>query len=295
MNHRNWVCQRLLFLKNFLPLTCLLRIFCAPAMWFYMWQINDDHRPPLCVATIFWVVNFLLSWGMFAQVILLPGISQVLSSHATMDYWPPECQVERPYHGLASTRCHALNGGFWAEFLWNLWIIVYYGDPSTGVRLAGISIPIVIFNAGMLFGGPVNFLARNPTKDRGVAQAYILVSIFAVEGLLLLNHAWFGIREAVNPVKNLSPLGPYGHWSVLAWNVILVAQAMVCRTAILGAQELKTGPPWSAGGADHKEFFYPRFWGQIYCCYGTFVSFNLWVVGNWMWASQGVAERGWLG
>jgi len=295
MNRGNWVCKRLMFLKDFLPLTCLIRVFCAPAMWYYFSHWYAYERPPLTAAAVLWVVSFFVSWGLFAQVILLPGMSQVLSSHSTMDYWPPECSVNRPYHGLASTRCHALNGGFCAELLWTIWTVVNYSDASAGTRLAGITIPLVIFNAGMIFGGPVNFLSRNPNKDQGIAQAYILAAMFAVEGFILLNHAWFGIRQAINPVTNLSPLGPFGHWSVIAWFVILAAQILVCRTAIGRATELKPGAPWSAGGADHKEFFFPRFLGQIFFCQGMFVGFFLWVLGNWLWVNQGVKERGFVG
>jgi hypothetical protein len=295
MNKENWACRRLNFLKSFLPLTTLVRIFCAPAMWFYFSSFNEYHRPPLSLAVILWIVNFLISWGLFAEVILKPGWAHVLSSHLTMDLWPQEHAVNRPYHGLASTRCHALNGGFWAELLWTLWIIANYADPHTGTRIAGVTIPVVIFTGGMIFGGPVNFLARKPDKDLGVAQAYILVAVFSVEGMLLLNHAWFGIRVAINPVSNASSLGPYGHWSVILWNAILIAQIVICRAALGAAVDLKPGAPWSAGGADHKEFYFPRFWGLIYFSQGMVIGFNLWVLGNWIWAEEAVAYRGWTG
>jgi len=295
-NEHNWINHRLQRLKIVLPSMAVIRIFCAPSMWFFM--ADEFHGPDWPVLGIFpmiWFVNMLVSWGLFFQVIMMPGMANILNSLKTISYWPLECHVERPYHGLASTRCHALSGGFWSEFLWNVWIVLFYGDTSIGMRIAGITIPLIVFNTGMILGGPVNFLSRNPYKDRWVAQTYIAVGIVAVEGYLLLNFAWFGIRQAVDPVTNLSRLGPYGHWSVIAWNVIIIAQALICRTSILGAEELKPGAPWAAGGADHKEFFFPRFWGQIYFCYGIFVSFNLWILGNWVWAEEAVVRRGWLG
>lgn len=277
----NRVNQQLQFLKIFLPVCALLRVFCVPSVWYYMAETDNFGGALHSVPALMWVILWAIPFVLFKQILLMPGISQVLSSDRTIAEWPTECAVQRPYHGLLSTRCHAASGGFYIELLWNAWII-FQGTSIEG-RVGGITIALVIFNAGMLMGGPVNFLSRGPTVDKWVAETYLVVSLFAVEGYVLLNHAWFGIRMAVSHETNLSPYGPYGHWSVLVWNGLLILQTLVCRTAVLNAQELKGGPPWNCGQCDHKEFFFPRFWGLIYVCYGMMISFNFWIVGIWLW------------
>lgn len=279
-NEANWICRRLQLLKDVLPVLCVFRAFCAPSMWYILGENRDWGGAFVNVPTILWATNFVISWALLAEVLLMSGVRHVLNSHHTMQMWPEECALQRPYHGKASTRCHALNGGFWQELLWNIWII-YWGKDYNHV-IGGITIPAVIFFSGMIAGGPVNFMVRKPTVDVWVAQTFVLTTIFAVEGYVLLNHSWFGLAAALDPLKNSSAFGPYGHWSVHVYNAILMAQAFTCRWAVVHAKELNMKPPWSAGGADHKEFFFPRFWGLIHVTYGLILCFNMWIVGIWL-------------
>jgi len=283
-NESHSVCQRMQILKTLLPTCCVLRVFCAPALWYHMAERGDFAGGLQSAPAVAWIMLWSVPFCLLNQIVLMRGFRNVLSSYDTLAEWPEHISLNRPYHGLASTRCHAANGGFYAELFWNCWII--YQDSNVAGRLAGISIPLIIFNVGMLLGGPVNFLVRKPKTDRWVAETYLLVSLFAVEGLLLLNHAGFGISAAVEPGALHGVFGPYHHWSVWLWNVLLVAQTLITRYAVTNAEELKAGPPWNAGGCDHKEFFFPRFWGLIYICYSMLASFNLWVLGNYVWASD---------
>jgi len=279
--------SRLHLLKWLLPLCCVLRVFCAPAMWYWIGEQHDLSGGMRSLPVWLWVVLMGVPFVLFMQILMKPGMRSVLSSHTTMREWPGDCPTDRPYHGLLSTRCHAASGAFFIEILWNAWTMYAGRDMSS--RLVGITIPIVIFYSGMLMGGPVNFLMRKPYAESWIAETYILVSIAAVEGFVLLNFASFGLKAAIDP--RISPGGPYSHWSTYVWMGILAAQTLICRTALTSSKELKGGPPWSACGCDHKEFFFPRFWGMIFVCYGMMVCFNLWILGlsyyapqYWSWA-----------
>jgi len=274
------VLDQMRLLVRFLPVCASLRIFCAPALWHWMADLKDFSSALRSFPAMMWILLWSVPFVLFKQILLKPGLRSVHSSHQTIREWPEELPCQRPFHGLLSTRCHAACGGFYIELLWNAWTIWVGGD--LGLRLGGISIPVLIFNLGMLVGGPVNFLSRSPTVDGWVAEVYLLVSLAAVEGMLLLNHSWFGLRVAIDHKDNDSFLGPYGHWSTWLWIGLLLMQAVVLRSVVTRSQDLHPGEPWTAGGCDHKEFFFPRFWGLIYVCYGMMISFNLWVLGVWL-------------
>jgi len=280
--HLHWSIDWLQMLKVAIPSCAVLRIFCAPTLW--MWAANKDLEGSLrSLPVLLWVALWAVPFAMFQRILMRPGIRSVLSSHQSLREWCHELPCERPYHGLLSTRSHAANGGFFIELLWNAWVVYSaYSNNDWSFCVGGITIPLFIFNAGMLMGGPVNFLSRGPAADTWIAETYILVSLGALEGFLLLNHCWFGLKSAIAPSTDNSSLGPYSHWSTWAWLGVLLAQTVICRTAVTNAKELKGGPPWSCGGADHKEFYFPRFWGLIFVCYGMLISFNLWIVGMWL-------------
>mmetsp|Transcript_123616 Transcript_123616/g.357551 ORF Transcript_123616/g.357551 Transcript_123616/m.357551 type:complete len:331 (+) Transcript_123616:113-1105(+) len=267
-------------LVRFIPMCALFRVLCAPALWYWLADEKDFPGALRSFPAMMWILLWAVPFVLFKQILLRPGMRCVHSSHQTIRDWPEEMPCQRPYHGLLSTRCHAACGGFYIELLWHAWTI-YAGD-DVGLRLGGISIPIVLFNAGMLLGGPVNFLLRGPTCDGWVAELYLLVSLACAEGMLILNHAGFGLREAVNHATNGSSIGPYAHWSTWIWILLMLVQAVVLRYAVTSSRELQPGEPWTVGGCEHKEFFFPRFWGLIYACYGMMISFNLWVLGVWL-------------
>lgn len=280
-NNDNWVVTRIQLLVRVLPLTALVRVFCAPSLWHYLGQEQNLSLALRSPMVYLWVVDFAVSWTLLLQVVLQPGIRSLWSSSQCIETWPKDCAVGRPYHGLSSTRLHAANGSFFAELLWNAWIIFFARDSASVI--GGITVPFVIFNAGMILGGPVNFLYGRPVLDVSVAQTFIFLSIFAVEAIILLNHAEFALPEALDTTRpGIGPLGPYGHWAPWAWNAVVALQAIGSRAAITRSSQLYAGEPWHAGGVDHKEFFLPRFWGLIFFCYGVLVCFNLWVVGNWL-------------
>jgi len=285
-NHMHPVCARMEFLTFFMPICCVLRIFFAPALWFNMAEHADFDSAFHSLPVLLWIVCWSVPFTLLNQILLMPGMRHMFSSWNTLTLWPETIRLNRPYHGLTSTRCHAANGGFYAELLWNLWIVFQGTDVQW--RLGGITVPLVIFNVGMLAGGPLNFLIRSPKKDRWIGETYLVTSgiatgVLAVSSMFVLNHAWFGIRSTVDLHLHEGPLGPFGHWSVLLWNVLLLVQILVSRSAVTSAEELRPGPPWICGGADHKEFYFPRFWGLLYFCYGMAVSFNLWIMGNYLW------------
>mmetsp|Transcript_80759 Transcript_80759/g.233555 ORF Transcript_80759/g.233555 Transcript_80759/m.233555 type:complete len:338 (-) Transcript_80759:59-1072(-) len=278
-NFYDYVLEQLEVLVVVIPICSVLRVFFAPGLWYHLADNGDFFGAITSLPAILWVLSWSVPFVMFMGICLKPGVRSVLSSDATINEWPEEMYVERPYHGLLSTRCHAMHGAFWIELLWNCWII--YCGADLGARVGGISIAIVVFNLGMVLGGPINFLARGPRCDAWIAQAYILVSVVVVEGVVALNHVWFGLKASIDHQTNFSPLGPYGHWAVIVWIGLLSVQTVTCRVVISMGIELRAGHPWECGGADHKEFYYPRFWGLIYVCYGMLFSFNCWIIGIW--------------
>mmetsp|Transcript_11794 Transcript_11794/g.23928 ORF Transcript_11794/g.23928 Transcript_11794/m.23928 type:complete len:242 (-) Transcript_11794:206-931(-) len=188
------------------PLCSLVRVLCAPAMWYWTVDQSDFAQVFHSVFALLWALCFLVPLVWFGSIVTQSGIVSVLDSDKTIREWPQDCRVNRPYHGLLSTRCWALFGAFWIELLWNVWIIYAGGDISR--RFCGITFALVLFNAGMVFGGPVNFLARGPYCDRGIAETYILVSLFAMVGYLLLANSSSGLSVAVAGAEF-----PMKHWS----------------------------------------------------------------------------------
>lgn len=271
-------------LRWVMPFCALLRVFFVPALWFHLAEEPNLSQATHSVAVVLWVACFLLPYWMLLRFILMPGFRCALSSYRTINEWPEECAVQRPYHGLVSTRCHIAHGSFLVELLWTVWII--YQGPNHAYRVGGISVPMVAFNVALLIGGPINYLSRGPRRDAWVAYGFLIISTLSCDVMLVFAHAPFGLRNAVIASSNH---GPYSNFICQLWLLTAAFQAFSLRFMLNIGEELKPRPPWQAGGCDHKEFYRPRFAALVAFCFVQLVSYNLWVTGCglWFWEVNG--------
>lgn len=273
-----------------LPVCTLLRIFFAPALWHHgcrLAETGDLRGAAQSLPVVLWLLLFFAPVAALAYNILCNSGMWCLHSPARCcEEWPAAYKVERPTMGLFQTRSFACLAGAVVELLWH-GLIIHCGDDSI-LRVSTISVSVIVWNAAMVVGGPVLLLARGPgpqCQDVWIAQAFILISLLAVQIMIGLTHSQSGIPQVMNAD---SALGPYGCWSVLAWLAVAAAQEMCLHCCILRGVELKATPPWQCGAADFKEFFLPQFWGLVFYCRGQLVCFSLWILGCYLWAVPSV-------
>jgi len=264
------------------PATCILRIFLAPAAWLFMGERRNLPAACMNPFALLWMVCYWVPLLMLVCMLAYPGFRDIFSSADTIDRWPSDCEVKRPYHGLFQSNSWALFGAYVYEGFIHLTITFRVNDQEG--RTTAFGWPILLATSAFLAFGPIRFLANyegEPCADMWIEYTFLAVTVFFAFFKLLLSWAQFGMQDAVQSVNSF--FGPYAYWSTIIWLLLAASHIIVLETILAYATVIKSGPPYEACGADYKEFWFPRHRGLVYYLYGEFVAFNFWILGMWLW------------
>jgi len=189
-------------------------------------------------------------------------------------------------YGLFVTRTLALFGAHLCELAWTIWIAVFHEKPKR--RVCGLAIPLFVMSLFLILGGPYNF--RSKVDDPSscdymwVPDTYFLTTATAVPAGIVLLTLRCAIPRAVTKPLDQAKWGPYSHWSTWVFVIIALIQLHVLRLTINAAEE--DGSYKGACGVTNVSYYYPRHWGLIFYDWGQLFSFNLWIVGNFLWKGK---------
>uniref|UniRef100_A0A7S3TVG9 Uncharacterized protein n=1 Tax=Emiliania huxleyi TaxID=2903 RepID=A0A7S3TVG9_EMIHU len=267
-------------LDRLIPFLLIVRAATLPHLWHTLgaqprrWMVA--LLTPACIGFLFALV-LPLAW--VTALVLQPGLQSVFNFNATLQQWPTDCAVNRPFHGLLQARMWALFTGLWMETTMVIQTTRSFTRPASFGK-SGAATSLVPLILGM-FMGPLQPLAfegidaQCPDTARLIAYIVIAIGSNGIKLALRLHSSL--IPAAVASPSPLSRSRALQAWLATSLVEILSLEAILC-TAV----ELRSGPPFDdMCGAGSKEFFFPRLRGFVYFEYAQLVITALWVQGCW--------------